>query len=160
MLSAARERGIELLDPAIERIASGQLNRFNTIVAFDVFEHFSISEILNRLEAAAKMLKPGGHLLLRFPNGQSPFGLQAQHGDPTHKSALSRSIFEQLIQGMPFTIVRYRAAHAICGGGIAKNIVRGLRARIRDAISRALNAIYATDIPWDPVVVLVLRRDE
>jgi len=159
LLKAARERFIELLDPAIERIAAAHAGHFDTIAAFDVFEHFTIAEIVVRLEAAATMLKPGGHLLLRFPNGQSPFGLEPQHGDPTHKMALSRSIFEQLIQGMPLTIVGYRAAHAIGGGGAVKSIARGCRALARGAISRLLNAIYATDIPWDPVVVLVLRRN-
>ena len=56
--------------------------RFDTVVAFDVFEHFALEEIEARLAALETMIRPGGHLLMRFPNGQSPFGLVLQHGDP------------------------------------------------------------------------------
>lgn len=35
---------------------------------------------------------------------------------------------------------------------------RRLRYAARDLIAGLLNAIYAQDIPWDPVVVLVLRK--
>ena len=107
---------------------------------------------------AKEPLKPGGHLILRFPNAQSPFGLAPQNGDPTHKTGLSRSAFEQLIQGTSFEIVRYAPSFRIGGGGLATRLVRRLRHTARDLIGGLLNAIYAQDIPWDPVVVLVLRK--
>src|SRR5690606_23788340 len=40
LLKAAAERGIEILEADIERIADAHPSRFDTIVAFDVFEHF------------------------------------------------------------------------------------------------------------------------
>jgi hypothetical protein len=43
-------------------------------------------------------------------------------------------------------------------GGIARGFIRRLRYLTRDIITRVLNAIYAQQIPWDSVVVLVLRK--
>lgn len=158
LLEAARREGVELIDPAIEDVARDHAGRFDVIVAFDVFEHFPLDVVVSRLAAVRTMLKPGGHLVLRFPNAQSPFGLPPQNGDPTHRSALSRSVFEQLCQSIPFDFVRYGPSYRPQGKGIVKRIARGLRGALRDGISMLLNFIYASNIPWDSVVVLVLRK--
>jgi SAM-dependent methyltransferase len=158
LLEAAKQEGIELLPHEIELHAAQFAGRFDTIIAFDVFEHFTLPEILARLDAAATMLKPGGHRVLRFPNAQSPFGLAPQNGDPTHKTALSRGVFEQMIQERPFEIARYRGSYRIGGGPLKTRVARALRRRLQDAVGRALNAIWALSIPWDPVVVLVMRK--
>lgn len=158
LLNAARSFGVEILPASFDDVAQANAARFDTVVAFDVFEHFSIAEILTRLAALQIMLKPGGALILRFPNAQSPFGLAPQNGDPTHKAALSRSVFEQLIQGTAFTVERYGPSFRIRGGSIPKRLVRGMRSAARNLIAKTLNSVYSQDIPWDPVVVLVLRR--
>ncbi|MFC5385279.1 class I SAM-dependent methyltransferase [Aquamicrobium segne] len=139
LLAAAAERGIELLDADFEQIADRHSSRFDTIVAFDVFEHFSLDEIVTRLQACEEMLKPGGHLLLRFPNAQSPFGLAPQHGDPTHRSCLSRSVFEQLIQKSRFEIVRYDHQFRARGRTPVVFLVRLVRHFLRDVISACFN---------------------
>jgi SAM-dependent methyltransferase len=158
LIEAARGAGFTLLDPDIRTHAERHARAFDTIVAFDVFEHFTIDVVAERLAACAAMLRPGGHLVLRFPNAQSPFGLTSQNGDPTHRCALSRSGIEQLTQGGDLVVVSYRPSFRITGGGFPKSLVRRLRYIARDVISLTLNAIYATDIPWDPNVVIVLRK--
>jgi 2-polyprenyl-3-methyl-5-hydroxy-6-metoxy-1,4-benzoquinol methylase len=158
LLKAASERSIELIEADFERISDTHAGRFDTIVAFDVFEHFSYDEVITRLRAAGDMLKPGGHLVMRFPNAQSPFGLAPQHGDPTHRSYLSRSVFEQLIQGSVFEIARYGHPYRAKGRTPAVFFARLVRHVLRDLISACLNAIYTTRIPYDAVVVLVLRK--
>ncbi len=159
LLAAARDFGLDLLPADFETVADTHASRFDTIVAFDVFEHFALDVIMTHLRAAETMLKSSGQMFLRFPNAQSPFGLAPQNGDPTHKAALSRSVFEQLIQGTSFAVVRYAPSYRIGGGGLAKRLVRRLRYTARNLIAGLLNAIYAQDIPWDPVVVLVLRKN-
>ena len=119
-----------------------------------------MDEIIVRLKAIETMLKPGGHLILRFPNAQSPFGLAPQNGDPTHVTALSRSAFEQLTQPLALEIVSYEASFRITGGGLVRSLMRRLRYIGRDLIAGLLNFVYAQNIPWDPVVVLVLRKPE
>lgn len=158
LLAAAESAGVPLLPPDFERTPEAHAACFDTIVAFDVFEHLSIDDIRSKLAGCEKLLRPGGHLVLRFPNAQSPFGLAPQHGDPTHKSYLSRSVFEQLIQGTPWRITRYAAAYRLGGRGLVKSIARRLRYAVRDLIGAALNFTYALFIPWDPVVVLVLQK--
>lgn len=158
LVEAAGHHNVDLLPANLERAAHSYRGRFDTIVAFDVFEHLTYAQIVDKLRACETMMKPGGHILLRFPNAQSPFGLAPQNGDPTHRSALSRGVFEQLAQGMPFEIIRYQSAFRPSGTGIMKFAVRLVRYACMDLIAFILNSIYAQRIPWDPVVVLVLRR--
>jgi SAM-dependent methyltransferase len=158
LLAAARAAGIELLPRDLETAAGANAGRFDTIAAFDVFEHLAIDEIAASLRAIERMLKPGGKVILRFPNAQSPFGLAPQHGDPTHKSALSRGVFDALIQGSTLAVVRYRPAFRAGGGTLGARVARKVRSVLRDLIALTLNFVYAQNIPWDPVVVLVLRK--
>lgn len=158
LCQSARDRGIPLLPAAIETVAKQYAEKFDTIVAFDVFEHFTMEEVTIRLAACEGMLRPDGHLVLRFPNAQSPFGLVPQHGDATHSSYLSGSVFEQLIQTSKFQVERYSHGFRVETGPLKKRVSRIVRHRIRSVISKTLNVIYAVDIPWDPVVVLVLRK--
>lgn len=62
--------------------------QFDLVVAFDVLEHIPQAQLPDVLLAIKRVLRPGGVLLARFPNADSPFGLGNQHGDPTHVTAL------------------------------------------------------------------------
>jgi 2-polyprenyl-3-methyl-5-hydroxy-6-metoxy-1,4-benzoquinol methylase len=70
--------------------------RFDLIAAFDVLEHVPPAALEALLNTLATRLQPQGRLLLRFPNGESPFGLWMQHGDLTHVHALGLSKVAQL----------------------------------------------------------------
>ncbi|HEY8260940.1 MAG TPA: class I SAM-dependent methyltransferase [Methylosinus sp.] len=155
---AARREAIELLSPDLEAAARDHAGRFDTIVAFDVFEHLRPDDLVPALRATCAMLKPGGRLALRFPNGQSPFGLAPQHGDPTHRSALSKALLEYHLQALPLDCVRYGGVYRIGAAGLKRRVGRWARGLLQDALGAALNALYASDIPFDPVVVLVLAR--
>jgi SAM-dependent methyltransferase len=63
---------------------------FDLVVAFDVLEHVPPAEALAFLRALFRVLRPGGCVLLRFPNGDSPFGLAHQNADVTHLNAIGR----------------------------------------------------------------------
>lgn len=71
---------------------------FDLIAAFDVMEHVAVADTASMLSAWARRLRPGGRILLRFPNGESPFGLWMQHGDITHVQALGLSKVRQLCE--------------------------------------------------------------
>jgi 2-polyprenyl-3-methyl-5-hydroxy-6-metoxy-1,4-benzoquinol methylase len=157
-IKAAETAGLVLLPPDFERVAADHAAQYDLIAAFDVWEHFSMAEIMARTRAADTMLKPGGHLLLRFPNGQSPFGLGPQNADATHVTALSREKMEHVIRGMRFAVVRYGGAYRAPGPSLAHRIVRGLRGALRSAISAPMRYAFEQDFPYDPVVTLVLRR--
>lgn len=156
--AAARRAGVELLSSRLEEAAREHPARFDTIVAFDVFEHIAREDLAEALRATTLMLKPGGRLALRFPNGQSPFGLASQHGDPTHRTALSKALLEIYWHDLPLDCLRYGGVYRIGGGGPRRRLARFARGALQGALGLVLDAIYGLKIPWDPVVVLILSR--
>ncbi len=158
LVKAAIERQIPVIDAHIENIADQFADHFDTIVAFDVFEHFTVGEIMKRLEAAEVMLKLGGKILLRFPNAQSPFGLASQYGDPTHQTSLSGCALEHLLQGSALELVRYEHSFRSKGRTWSVIFVRFLRYSLRNIISKCINFIYATKIHYDSNSVAVIIK--
>jgi len=69
---------------------------FDLVAGFDVLEHVSISDLEPLLVRLKSRLRPGGAMLFRFPNAESPFGLHLQNGDLTHVSALGASVMRQV----------------------------------------------------------------
>lgn len=57
------------------------------VVAFDVIEHIPPEHFEAFLLQIKNLLRPGGIFLARFPNADSPFGLEGQNGDPSHVNA-------------------------------------------------------------------------
>lgn len=157
--AAARARGYDVLPADLPAAAVDHADRFDTIIAFDVFEHLDLDTVGCYLDACCRMLKPGGRMLLRFPNAQSPFGLKTQAGDPTHKSQLSLSVLELMIVNRPYRVVRYTSSHLYLGKWMSpvwtKRVVRLALQKVMNAV---LNFIYASDIPYEPVVVIVLEK--
>jgi 2-polyprenyl-3-methyl-5-hydroxy-6-metoxy-1,4-benzoquinol methylase len=69
---------------------------YDRIVLFDVIEHFEPEQGLALLERLRKALKPGGRILLKTPNGGSPWGMQHLYGDLTHKTAYTPNSLRHL----------------------------------------------------------------
>ena len=69
---------------------------FDLIVLFDVLEHLPEPALPDFLRELADHLAEGGRIIARTPNGGSPFGLNHQHGDPTHAAILTRNKFAYL----------------------------------------------------------------
>ncbi len=155
---AAKKAGVELLPADFENVAAMHTEQFDVIVAFDVFEHFTLNEIQMRIKAAAMMLRAGGFLILRFPNGQSPFGLAPQNADITHREALSKEKMEQICHGTSFKIIRYDGSYRVRGPIGIKRAARFFRYRVQDVIGALFNFAYPAQIPLAPVVVIVLQK--
>ncbi|NQU59331.1 MAG: class I SAM-dependent methyltransferase [Rhodospirillales bacterium] len=69
---------------------------FDRIVLLDVFEHFSHGEGVALLARIVQILKPDGQIILRIPNVASPWGLQYQFNDLTHKALYAPGNIRQL----------------------------------------------------------------
>jgi len=103
MIERARAKGFDAQPASLVALAAvGQ--RFDLVVAFDVFEHWDKAELVENLKQIAALLRPGGLVLARFPNGQSPFGRVHQYGDLTHQTVLSASSVAQLARLTGFTL--------------------------------------------------------
>ena len=77
--------------------------RFHRIAMFDVLEHFTPHEGVRLLRSLSGILAPGGRILARVPNVASPWGVQVQFGDLTHKTPFTPSSMRQLALAAGFT---------------------------------------------------------
>ncbi|MFC4293991.1 class I SAM-dependent methyltransferase [Novosphingobium tardum] len=157
-LSAAEKAGITLVDPSFEESGALAPDSLDIVVAIDVFEHLEETVIRRKLFAIARALRPGGFVVLRYPNGQSPFGLIAQHGDVTHKVALSELKVEQLALGSGLETWRYTGATFARHRRLAHRIVTAIRGYLRRVIIRTVQFAFATDVELDPVMIHILRK--
>lgn len=66
-------------------------DEYDLIVMFDVLEHIDSDLIINELIKLKDLLATNGKILIRTPNGASPFGLANQHGDITHITVVTES---------------------------------------------------------------------
>lgn len=72
------------------------LGPFDRVVALDVLEHFAPEDALALLVAIRGKLAPGGQIVLKVPNASSPWALQYQFGDLTHRTAFNPLSMRQL----------------------------------------------------------------
>jgi len=75
----------------------------DVVIAFDVIEHFTKTELLGCLDQIYRVLKTGGKLIIHAPNGASPFCGRILYGDFTHELAVTRESMTQLCQVCGFS---------------------------------------------------------
>lgn len=77
-------------------LAQGNLGSFDRIAMIDVFEHFAPADGVALLNRFKPLLRPEGKLVIRVPNMASPWGLQYQYNDLTHKGFYAPGNIRQL----------------------------------------------------------------
>ena len=77
----------------------------------NVFEHIPYRELTGMCGKIANALKPGGFLVARFPNGDSPFSLPIQNADPTHVHSIGSGIAHELMRVSGLEVVELRAPY-------------------------------------------------
>ncbi|MEI6557561.1 MAG: class I SAM-dependent methyltransferase [Rhodospirillaceae bacterium] len=91
---------------SLEHLGPEHAGSVDAVVAIDVFEHLGHDTIRATLATVEGLLKPGGVLILRAPNGQSPFGRRTQYGDCTHETVITPKKLEQLCFGRALVVER------------------------------------------------------
>ena len=76
---------------------------FDLIIALDVLEHLSPSDVESILKTTAQKLAPHGKLILRLPNPACPFVLPTFCGDLTHKLLITKELLAHLLLVAGFT---------------------------------------------------------
>lgn len=156
-------------DKALERqgitIRSGYVadlpeQHFELVCAIDVFEHLEKPEIIAMLRNVATVLKPGGRLLARFPNGASPFGAMNQSADFSHLTPLSISSFSQACSVAGLDIVGgWNSAVSWRAEGALRSIVKPITLAGRRLVEMALGAMfYGERRPLDMNVTVCAER--
>lgn len=110
---------------------------YDLIVAFDVFEHIQEDKAINFITNLVALLKIGGVLMMRFPNGDSPFGLVNQNGDVTHVNAIGSRKIEYYSSVLKLEIMYCQ------GEAIPINIyepVRSLKRLVTLALRKLINS--------------------
>lgn len=131
---------------------------FSHVVAFDVLEHIPQQQIPAFLCRVRELLTPDGRCLLRFPNGDSPFGRLIQNGDPTHCTAIGRGKLAFFARQAGLTVLKLRAPVLPTAGiGTARALRRYAVRAARWAIEGVLGTLYFGErIPLAPNYVAVL----
>lgn len=159
MLAAAVQHGFAARNASLTELAAAG-ERYDVIVAFDVLEHWDAEELDANFHAIATLLRPGGRLLARFPNGHSPFGRVYQYGDFTHKSVLSAYKIEYLALRAGLEVLRISDAVQVSS---KPGALRALRHRWmawqRRRIERRIARLYGIRrLPLGPNLVVVLGK--
>ena len=134
---------------------------FTHVIALDVMEHVPLEELPSILARIRELLAPEGIAVLRFPNGDSPFGRLNQHGDPTHVTTLGGERLAYFARRAGFVVLEIRApALPASGVGLVRGIKRRLMHFARGLIEHAVSRLYlgGRRIPLDPNYTAVLQR--
>ena len=159
LVESAAQRGHRALHGLPREVLNPAVDRFDLIVAFDVFEHMTVEEIADFLQLAASLLNPGGRVLARFPNGTSPFGAFYQAADITHVTILSASRIRQIGLSAGLGLVdAFNAARPVAG--TARSVLaQKARYLVRDAIEAFIGRLYfGSVVPLDPNITVVLGK--
>jgi 2-polyprenyl-3-methyl-5-hydroxy-6-metoxy-1,4-benzoquinol methylase len=136
---------------------------FTHVIALDVIEHVPLDELPGMLSRIRELLAPGGRAVLRFPNGDSPFGRINQHGDPTHVTTLGSARVAYLAEraGLEPGLIR-ASALPIRGVGFVRGCRRLMIHVTRAFIEYAVSQLYfgGRRIPLDPNYTAVLCRPQ
>ncbi len=155
----AMAAGVQVFQSDLSDAVAQSPGEFDLVVAFDVLEHLTYDEIRMLFAQLARLLKPGGRVLARYPNGCSPLGCVSQNGDHTHRSTLSAPLLMQLLLGRPWRMMFAGNPYRVnVGGNPIRRIALGTRHVLRDIVQAGFNSIYGTKVTLDPNVVVLIEH--
>lgn len=89
----------ELTQADIEKyLAELPADSLDYVYGLNILEHLSKEKLLTVLKSIARILRPGGTLVVMVPNALSPFSATTRHWDITHEWAFAPNNFRQLAQ--------------------------------------------------------------
>lgn len=81
---------------------------YDTVIAFDLIEHFGKQEVLSFLQHARDSLRPGGQVILQTPNAASPFGCGHRYHDFTHEIAFDPACLADVLRLSGFQDIQFQ----------------------------------------------------
>jgi SAM-dependent methyltransferase len=109
-VAAARELGFSDVHqgdiyPFLKRSSAAS---YETIIAFDILEHLTRSELLELGDEIHRVLAPGGRLIIHAPNAEAVFSGTIRYGDLTHELAFTRGSVAQFAGACSFAVLTVR----------------------------------------------------
>ena len=125
--------------------------RFDRIVMLDVLEHFGAVDALALLRDMSARLEPGGRIIVRVPNAESPWGARYQYGDLTHRTAYNAISLRQIAHAADLVP---ESCHGQWRGPRVRVLTDKL---VHGALSRL---VLAPPEIWTANVYAVFRKDD
>ncbi len=119
------------------------------VSALDFIEHLHKDEVFEFLALTRLSLVAGGHLLLRTPNANAPFGMAARYNDITHETCFTTGAIEDALSAMGLKTVRIW--EDIPRPGTPMQLFHWLAWQSVRAVFRVANAVE-TGLPGDGVL--------
>ena len=110
---AAKELGLNvIIADAIEWMEQQKDRSVSLLSAMHVIEHMQFDQIVRLLKEAARVLKPGGSILLETPNPESLIvGAYKFWFDPTHVRPYPPELISQLLESLGFGQIEVLRLH-------------------------------------------------
>ncbi len=158
LVEAAQSKGHQAWEGRVEECEEKLKGEYDAIIALDVFEHLSLESIHSTLEVCGRLLRPGGVMILRVPNGGSPFGLMYQNGDYTHITAFTLSKMQQVCIESPFQVVlESNPPRALAGAKVKFLLLMAFA--FRNLVEWVIGKVYfGRRKPMDPSIVFLLKH--
>jgi len=116
-VGAARTLGIRNVEVAeAADFLRRRAGRYDLITALDVLEHFTKDEAVELLDLVLAALRSGGRVVLRVPNGDSPFASWIRYGDFTHELIYTPTSIRQVLRVVGFTDVEVYPVEPVVHG--------------------------------------------
>jgi SAM-dependent methyltransferase len=140
MLASCQARGLDVRKEDAMAFIKGALpESFGVVSAFDFLEHLAKADVLSLLRQIRRVVTPGGTVLIKVPNGGSPWVGDIFFSDLTHESMWTPASLAQLSQLAGFTDIQLREVGPVPHGLVS--IMRFLLWRPVRLLRRCLNAI-------------------
>jgi len=113
--------------------------RFGAIVCIDVLEHLSRDELVETLPRLTRALLPGGSLIARVPNAESPFCDSIRYGDLTHEIAFTAGALSHLFRLSGLSAGEFRECDPVAKS--AAGALRSVAWKLLRQLVRAWNLV-------------------
>ena len=123
--------GVEQGD-LLDVLAESPSESVDSVICFDVIEHFTKSELIEFTDSVRRILRPNGRWLIHVPNAESPLWGRVRYGDFTHEQAFTRQSLEQLLLSSGFRSVE-------CFED--RPVVHGLKSALRALLWHAIRGV-------------------
>lgn len=131
---------------------------FDLAVLFDVLEHVESDQLVAFMRQLRALLAPDGAILLRVPNGDSPFGRRHQHGDLTHRVAIGEFKLQQVAAACDMRITAIGESPWRAQQHEPPTLRAWWRYRLRKLLNRLLGfAYFGGTVDLSPNLAAVLK---
>lgn len=104
MLKASQDRGHDVVEAnALDYLRAQDDNRFAAVTAMHLVEHIPHAALIELLDQALRVLRPGGVLILETPNPENVLvGACYFYMDPTHRNPIPPLLLQWTVQARGF----------------------------------------------------------